>query len=201
MIEKKRFLSGFITIFVCIIFFAAATGVSAGERLIYAPTAELEGDSGFLAGETDGTGYSARGMVNLSPWLGLGANYDGNQTDMMARMVFVSEETDRPGIAAGVRREDVYLVFSKRISYGFSGHVGYGNGSMEGPFLGVRKVINPVSYSGEGEGFSLPSTDLVGEYFAGNVNLGAEFRFNSSLSVNVAVEDFSQLKGGFSLGF
>ncbi|MFW6386751.1 MAG: hypothetical protein ACOCZM_02140, partial [Bacillota bacterium] len=146
-------------------------------------------------------GYGMRGMLNLSPWLGVGARYDGDESELQAHMIFVSEEKNRPGIASGVRGEDLYLVFSKGISYGFSGHVGYGNETINGPFLGIRKTLNPVSYSGGEDGFSLPPMDLVGEYYSGDINLGAEMRINSSLSINLAVEDFSDLKGGFSIGF
>ena len=184
-----------------IILFITSSGVFAADRLINSPTAEMAGKSGFLAGEVDyNQNYLFRGMYNLSPWLGVGARYDGYNPELMAKMLFVSEGNNSPAVAAGMEADDLYFVFSKGIAFGLSGHVGYGSGSMEGPFFGLDKRINPISFS-DGNGLSLPPTSIRGEYINNQINLGVEMRILSGLNINFAVEDFNSVRGGVNMKF
>ena len=197
----KNFKIHMVLYLFIIILFITSINVFAADRLINVPKAEIAGDIGFLAGEVDyNQNYLFRGMYNLSPWLSIGGRYDGYDPELMAKMLFVSEGSNSPAVAAGMEGDDLYFVFSKGIAFGLSGHAGYGSGSMEGLFFGIDKRINPVSFS-DGNGFSLPPTNVRGEYINEQVNLGVEIRVFSNLNVNLAVEDFNSLRGGVSVKF
>lgn len=181
--------------------------VMAMDRLITIPTADLVGGEGFIAGEILGSSYrQLEGSYNLNSALSIGgiiSSWDNNQESelgVLAKTILVQETKDRPAISAGIRKKDLYFVTSKEVALGIRGHVGIGNGDFGGLFLGLNKVLNPVSIS-QGNKPSMPIINLMGEYANEEVNIGLRMNLQDNMKLDLGLLDFEDFKIGLGYLF
>ncbi|MDI3280262.1 MAG: YjbH domain-containing protein [Bacillota bacterium] len=112
-------------------------------------------------------------------------------TFLNAKYRFLPERKDAPALALGVKALNensrvLYLVASKALPElaGVRGHLGLGTGD-QGLFLGVSKVLNPVSVRPSGKQSQwyggLPPTTLLAEFDGRQLNLGARLEVSPGL--------------------
>jgi len=125
---------------------------------------------------------------------------DESDLNLNAKLRFMNETSNQPAVALGLMGEDLYVVASQNLNYnGIRGHVGVGNGDLDGVFAGFSKTLNPVTISTSSQSqFQVPITTLMAEYAAQDFNIGARFKFNSKFNFNIALEDLSELSAGLS---
>ncbi|WP_018248173.1 YjbH domain-containing protein [Orenia marismortui] len=130
-----------------------------------------------------------------------GADDDNEVYPMVKVNLFKENNNYQPEVSLGVIDDSLYLVASKSISpYGFRAHVGIAddNEITDKAFVGLSKVLNPVSISTGDNEISIPTTTLMAEY-NDQLNLGVDFAFSSGVSVNLGVLDMDDFT--FGLGF
>ncbi|MGM0501825.1 MAG: hypothetical protein ACQERJ_04800 [Bacillota bacterium] len=108
------------------------------------------------------------------------------------KVKLVAEQEDfQPAVAVGVFDRNYYITASKTTSIsGIRAHAGlfnYDGGDNEG-FLGVSKVLNPVTISTDNKDLKMPVTTVIAEYNEG-FNLGTKLRFNQNISADLGVVD------------
>lgn len=147
---------------------------------------EIGADSVFIQGETSAT------FLNV-------------------KYRFLPERKDAPALALGVKALNeesriVYLVASKTLPElaGVRGHLGLGTGD-QGLFLGISKVLNPVSVRPSGKKSEwyggLPPTTLLAEFAGGKeggVNLGARLEVSPGLQLGAYLLDLRDAMIGLS---
>ncbi|MCK8816371.1 YjbH domain-containing protein [Natroniella sulfidigena] len=146
------------------------------------------------SGDLVGVNYGIKQGVHL----GMGAVWPEGVTedgDIFPKLrVKLMEETENiPAIAAGIIDRDRYLVASKSTPYyGLRAHLGVGDEERfeDNFFVGVSRVLNPVSVSSGDNSFELPLTTMLAEY-NGGVNLGLKFEFIPEISANLGVKDLT----------
>lgn len=212
---KKNIIA---TIMVLSLLCLTATGVLAGgtvssvvpNSLLSIPTADV-GRYGDLA-----LGYSLEGEYGI-----FGATYgltDQVQVGVAAltrdyssvkfagtvKVKVRDESSEQPGVALGLADDSVYAVVSKRIlgAPDFRGHVGFGAGDLDGLFLGLTKVVNPVSISQNSKGGqSAPVVTLMAEMVRRQLNFGARLAFTKDFEVDLGVKGGGNLHMGLHYTF
>ena len=93
----------------------------------------------------------------------------------------------QPTLSLGFIDRNYYLVASKTTSIaGIRAHAGFFNfvdADNEG-FIGISRVLNPVTISTGDNDFQLPVTTVMAEYNQG-LNLGAKFGFTEHISADL----------------
>ncbi len=115
--------------------------------------------------------------------------------------LFKENNQKRPALSLGIADRNLYLVASKAIRpYGFRAHFGLGDVNIfaDKVFLGVTKVLNPVTISTSDNQFNMPTTTIMAEYNSG-FNMGAKVDFGAGISAKLATLEFKDLS--FSLAF
>lgn len=118
----------------------------------------------------------------------------------------MKDETSRqPALALGLTNDSVYAVASKQLfkSPGLRGHIGFGAGDLNGLFLGLTKILNPVSVSPPGKGWEVPVITFMAEMVRRELNFGARFDFTPDLKVDIGVRGGGELLLGarYTMGF
>lgn len=197
------------TIAILVILLILSVNVMAMDKLITVPVAELVGNKGFISGEIIGSSHrNLEGLYNISPSTAVGGvikfneSRKNNNTELgvLAKLRLTEENEVQPVISAGLYMEDLYIVASKNLGYGFRGHFGMGNNNFGGLFLGFNKVLNPVSIS-QGDKPSLPIINLKGEYINEKVNFGVQMNLQDNMKINLGIIDFDELKVGLGYAF
>ena len=127
--------------------------------------------------------------ANLSWWDG-----DDGEVDPAVK-VNLLEENDgyQPELSLGFYDRNYYLVASKMTAVAdIRAHAGFFNyDDIDNElFVGVSKVLNPVSISTGSNDLQMPVTTLMAEYNEG-LNLGAKFGFTDHISADLGVVDIS----------
>lgn len=108
--------------------------------------------------------------------------------------MLIGETSNLPGVAVGLAHESFYMVASKRLpGAGLRGHVGVGTKAYDGLFIGVSKMLNPVTVDKGVKNTSMPTTLLAAEYLRGGFNIGAEVLLTPELRIKVAAEDLKHV--------
>ncbi len=182
----------------------AATAQQGVTGLLLAPSADTLGQGSFAIGYSrlgirDCVYIGAGIMPNLEVGLGSRGFKDGATVYPMLKLRLLGEAADMPAVAIGLEGQALYVAASKRLmSSGPRAHVGFGTGRLNGIFIGVDHVLNPVTISG-GTGFQAPITTVMGEYVGGSFNIGARFEFSKGLSFSIGLLDTNYLSAGVSL--
>ena len=181
-------------------------------NLIKVPTANIISNQGAVAGELYGDRGRFEAVYRIDPQLEVGgeiytARYGSSRAGFLARVLFARETSNSPAVAAGIRGRDLYATASKSLGYGVSGHIGFGNDRFGGLYVGLNKVINPVSIeiTEEGENktgtSTLPTTNLMVEYINQEINFGARVNLKNTLYLDLGILDLDQFKVGLNYGF
>ncbi|MFP4017396.1 MAG: hypothetical protein ACLFUI_10240 [Halanaerobiales bacterium] len=194
------------SIFVIILISVFTVNTAAIDKLITVPSAEITGGQGYILGEL--VGSSSRhfeGVYNVNTRVSVGgiiSFIDNEETDLgfLLKGVLLEETEDGPMVSAGIRMKDLYLVTSKEIGMGIRGHVGIGDGDIDGLFIGFNKVLNPLTIS-QGNNSTLPLMNLMGEYVNEQVNLGLRMTLQDNMKVDLGLLDFDELKLGIGYTF
>jgi len=193
-----------VIIFVLLICFSLVPVVEANTfgdtGLLTIPTADI------LATQDLNLSYQMKGNGDL---LGLnygfndkvqvGANFDwpaglnnGGEVYPSVKVNLLEENQElKPALSLGFVDREYYLVASKSTSLaGIRGHLGIFDDQYQGTrgFIGVSKVLNPVTISTGSNNVELPVTTVMGEYNDG-LNLGAKFAFNQYVSADLGLVD------------
>ena len=73
-----------------------------------------------------------------------------------------------------------------------------GTNTYDGLFLGVSKMLNPVTVESGVKNTGMPATLLAVEYLKGGFNLGAEVILTPEVRIKVAAEDLKNVILGVS---
>jgi len=174
--------------------------------LISVPTADLNPGRALIRGEiTFSSSRIIEGVFNINPKLEVGGIIELDREDkaelgVRAKTLLAEETATEPAISAGIKMKDLFFVLSKNLGYGFRGHLGLGNGNLNGVFLGFSKVLNPVSIQGKNYR-SLPAMILMGEYIDEQVNLGVRFNLQDNLKFDTALVNLNSIKLGLGYSF
>ncbi|NMB24751.1 MAG: YjbH domain-containing protein [Firmicutes bacterium] len=196
----KRLLSWFVCVVVLLTFSAGAvagTTVLGPSGLIKVPTADAltAGELSFAYHLEDerGVGSLAYGLTD-SIELGVYTKREGTYLGPHAKALLIGETSNLPGVAVGLAHESFYMVASKRLpGAGLRGHVGVGTKAYDGLFIGVSKMLNPVTVDKGVKNTSMPTTLLAAEYLRGGFNIGAEVLLTPELRIKVAAEDLKHV--------
>ncbi|MBM7556988.1 hypothetical protein [Halanaerobacter jeridensis] len=140
-----------------------------------------------------GFSYGLNEKVQVGANLVWNDGLDGDgEIDPSVKVNLLEENNEfRPEVSLGVFDRDYYLVASKNTNIaGIRAHAGlfsYEYGDNEA-FVGVSKVLNPVTISTGSNNLKMPVTTVMGEYNEG-LNLGAKFRFTDHISADLGVVD------------
>lgn len=192
-----------------------STGQAAvSNNLIFVPTANIISNQGAIAGEMYGDLGRFEAVYRLDPRVEIGGEIisnDNGDSDIgpLLRILFSRETADQPAFAAGLRDKDLYATVSKSLGYGVNGHIGIGDGAFDGLFVGLNKVINPVSIEIDSDSddrsttvtSSFPTTNLMVEYINQKVNFGARINLQNTLNLDLGVLDLDEFKLGLNYGF
>ncbi|MCK8827782.1 YjbH domain-containing protein [Natroniella acetigena] len=145
-------------------------------------------------GDLVGSDYGIKQGVQL----GIGANWPAGITEdgevfPKLKVKLIEESENVPAVAAGIIDRDRYIVASKSSPYyGLRAHLGVGDKERfeDNFFVGVSRVLNPVSVLSGESSFELPLTTMLAEY-NGGVNLGFKFEFIPEISANLGVKDLT----------
>lgn len=207
-----------LTLGVFLVWAAAPAGaepsVDGSTGLIFGPSADVLPSGNFSLGF-----HLVRGANFLAFNFGLVENLEigahsvfvqggGTATFLNAKYQFLPERKDAPALALGVKALNeesrvFYLVASKNFPElaGVRGHLGLMTGD-NGLFLGVSKVLNPVSVRPSGKGSQwyggLPPTTLLAELIGGDVNLGARLEVSPGLELGAYLLDLQDGMIGLS---
>lgn len=174
--------------------------------LISVPTADLNPGRALIRGEiTFSSSRIIEGVFNINPKLEVGGIIELDRKDkaelgVRAKTLLAEETATEPAISAGIKMKDLFFVLSKNLGYGFRGHLGLGNGNLNGVFLGFSKVLNPVSIQGKNYR-SLPAMILMGEYIDEQVNLGVRFNLQENIKFDTALVNLNSIKLGLGYSF
>ncbi len=153
-------------------------------------------------GDIIGANYGIRQGVQLGIdicWIdGLD---DGDMHPKLKVNLLQEDNGYRPQLSIGVNDHDYYLVASKMTSYyNLRAHLGIAEDDLieDNLFIGVSKVLNPVTITTNDNSYSIPVTTLMAEYNNG-LNLGAKCEFDFGAEVNLGVLDFDEFT--FGIGF
>lgn len=195
-----------LTIILLAVLLIISLDVQALDKLVLTPTADIIGNKGFISGELIGSSYrQIKGLYNINSTTAVGGiikdnNIDDLEIGLIAKVVLAQENELQPAISVGLCKEDLYIVASKDLGYGFRGHFGLGNGGFGGLFLGFNKVLNPVSISTTDKP-SLPIINLKGEYINEEVNLAVQVNLQDNIKFDVGLVDLDRLKIGIGYLF
>jgi len=184
--------------------FSNASNIS---DLILLPTADLIHENGVISAEfTPEPGiegiFALQSNLNIGGEINLSEG-ENSELGFKVKALFFEEKEKYPAIAAGIENNDLYLVASKNLGQGLRAHMGIGNGHLEGLFIGVNKVLNPVRLesSNDGKAFPLPLTILMAEYLDSNINIGARLKVKEAIYLDLALLDFNEFKTALSFSF
>lgn len=199
----KKSLLVMILVFVLVV--SVNISVLAVGKLINIPTADLAGGKGAVYGEMRLDSFrQIGGVYTVTPELEAGGiisfNDDNTELGLQAKTIFGRESTNEPAIAAGIRENDLYFVVSKNIGMGFRGHLGVGNGTLDGLFIGFNKVVNPVNVSRDDQA-SIPAIDLMVEYVDRKMNIGARMNLQQDLRFDLSLVNLKHLRLGMGYIF
>ncbi|MFP4661357.1 MAG: hypothetical protein ACLFPF_04130 [Halanaerobiales bacterium] len=199
----KKILSSILGI---VLILVLSVNVMAVDKLLTVPFADITGGTGYIYGEMVGNSYRQfEGAYNVNSRVSAGgiiSFIDNEETDLgfLLKGVLLEETEDRPMVSVGLRMKDLYLVSSKNIGMGIRGHVGIGDGDIDGLFIGFNKVINPLTIS-QGDSATLPVMNLMGEYVNEQINLGLRMTLQDNMKVDLGLLDFDQFKLGIGYDF
>lgn len=199
-----------LTSIVLMLVVIASGSLLAMDQLITIPTADMISGRGLVRGEIIFDGErSLEAVFPIHPQLQIGAigilnkNNDEMEAGASAKAILVGETNNQPALSAGIKNRDLYLVMSKNINYSFRIHIGIGNGELGGVYVGVNKLINPVSLQveGDGKGKTTPPINLMAEYVNQQVNLGTRVGVQDNFDLDVGLLDFNKLQAGIGYRF
>lgn len=175
----------------------AGTTVTGPSGLLTLPTADAltagELSMAYHLEDGKGIGSLAYGLTG-SIEAGLLAGPQDPKLGVHAKVVLSQEGTSLPGVAVGLCGDSLYMVASKRLaSAGVRGHVGVGTGRYDGLFLGVSKMLNPVTVDAGLRDTGMPATLLAVEYIKGRFNVGVDVLLSPQIRIKVATENFNQV--------
>lgn len=215
-----KILMKFSVMFILAIFLCLAAGFSSQAAvindLVKAPTAYILAGKGEVSGLISSGQIRIRGVYMVDPRIELGGfigkkqngTFNDIEVGLLAKASLLEEESPNPAIAAGVKGRDLYLVMSKGLGYDVRGHLGIGNGEMGGLFIGINKLVNPISVEiTEGDAAqqekspSMPAFNLMVEYMAGNINLGVRANLENDIYLDLGLEKLTNLRAALTLVF
>jgi len=129
-----------------------------------------------------------------------GLDDDGENYLLVKVNVLKEDANYMPEMSLGIVDRNLYLVASKSTDfYGIRAHLGVADKDMikDRVFVGINKVLNPVTISSGDGSFNVPTTTVALEYNDG-FNLGANFDFGSGISANLGVLDFDDFIFGIN---
>lgn len=183
-------------------------------NLVLVPEAKMINGNGEIAGEIRSGSGRVSGLLKLTEWLQVGGEISSDKNDEidfapLAKVLIINEYKYGLDLATGLRAEDLYITAGKSFANGIKGHLGLGNESMGGLFVGVSKVLSTEAIQiSEEKGnrqksavSSIPPVKLSAEYFDQSVNLGIRANINRKLYVNLDLLDFEDFTAGVSYSF
>ena len=206
---KKLMLMG-IAILLLILLFSVAGEAVELNNLVTLPTADVMTYQGAVGGEITPDKKEVELAYKLDSRLEVGGVlnlYDNSyEIGPLVKLAMTPETKNQPAISAGIKNRDMYLVFSKTLKYGFRGHMGIGNGKYEDLFIGINKIINPVTVElsdghKNNNSPSFPPMNLMAEYVDDAINLGVRMNLKKSYYVDIGIMDLNEIKAGFSFAF
>lgn len=129
-----------------------------------------------------------------------GLDDDGENYLLVKVNVLKEDANYMPEMSLGIVDRNLYLVASKSTNfYGIRAHFGVADKEMieDRVFVGINKVLNPVTISSGDGSFNVPTTTVALEYNDG-FNLGANFDFGSGISADLGVLDFDEFTFGIN---
>jgi hypothetical protein len=131
-----------------------------------------------------------------------GLDDDGENYLLVKVNVLKEDANYMPEMSLGIVDRNLYLVASKSTNfYGIRAHLGVADKAMnmigDRVFLGINKVLNPVTISSGDGSFNMPTTTVAVEYNDG-INLGANLDFGSGISADLGVLDFDEFTFGIN---
>lgn len=184
---------------------AAGTTVGGPTGLIQVPTADIlapgEISLAYHRTANQGVGSLTYGIIDK---LEAGLLIRDRRSDIGFHLKanLVAETRNMPGISVGLKDESYYMVVSKRLpGVGVRGHIGVGTGEIDGLFLGISKLVNPVTVNSGSSDIGIPTTILAAEYAGGGFNVGAEILMTPQFRLKLAAEDMRDLVIGVSFKF
>ncbi|WP_408955172.1 hypothetical protein [Natroniella sp. ANB-PHB2] len=199
---KKRLRVGVILALLITFSLPTYAGQFGATGLVTIPTADILAPTELnlayqrldASGDLLGVDYGIKEGVQL----GVGVEWPEGITEEVEvfpklRVKLVEETKNIPAVAAGFIDRDRYLVASKSTPYyGLRAHLGVGDkGQFEDNFfVGVTRILNPVSVSSGDSSFELPLTTMLAEY-NGGLNLGFKFEFLPEINANLGVKDLT----------
>jgi len=177
--------------------------------LVTVPTADMLDPSELnLTYQHVGDGDLVLGSYGLKEGLEIGGvaqwpnglDDDGDNYLLVKVNVLKEDANYMPEMSLGIVDRSLYLVASKSTNfYGIRAHLGVADKDMikDRVFVGVNKVLNPVTISSGDGAFNIPTTTVSVEYNDG-VNLGANFDFGSGISADLGVLDFDDFTFGIN---
>ena len=130
-----------------------------------------------------------------------GVDGDGELYPSVKVKLLEENEEFQPAVSLGFYDRNYYVTASKSTSvYGIRAHAGFFNyDSLDNEgFIGISKVLNPVTISTDGRDLKMPTTTVMAEYNQG-FNLGAKFAFNQHISADLGFVDLMD-ESEFALG-
>ena len=183
-------------------------------NLVTVPESNVINSKGEMALEISPNHSQISGIVKLNQWLQLGAMLNSTGGGEMlfsplAKILIINEYNYGVDLSAGLRHDDFYLVAGRSFEKGLKGHLGLGNGSMNGIFLGVSKYINAkeVQIIEESETednnvlSSIPPLRLSAEYIDHSINFSVRTNIHNNLLTDLSLINFDRLKVGLSYSF
>ncbi|MFW5980393.1 MAG: hypothetical protein ACOCRB_00080 [Halanaerobiaceae bacterium] len=198
---------------------SGAGNTAALNDLVTVPTADMLNYQFSISGAFSPDRGEIEGVYLLDTALETGGIMEFNQKPFqdnydigpVIKLLLAEEEHNQPALAAGLENSDIYLVLSKNLGYGLRGHLGVGNGNLDGLFLGVNKIINPVKVDiseGESSGENrensnnFPPVNLMAEYSNEEINLGARMNLDKNLYFDIGViNTLEDVRVGFTAAF
>lgn len=187
---------------------AFATSLYGMKGLIYMPIADTQPQGKFgvnfqvTTANSNYLGFNYGFFENFEGYLSMENTNGFSGTNWAGGVKFraLQETNIQPSLAIGTLNKDIYVVASKTMDLKSTirGHIGFGNGQLNGLFFGFNKIFNPVNIRNSGSGFMMPVTNVKLEYFIDEINLGTDIYLNEHFTVSLGLLNFRGTVGGFS---
>lgn len=192
-------LSGLVVCLVCLFpVLGAANGI-----LVNVPTADLTKDGRLVFGFQD-IANRGEGEVSwgISPEVAAKLSVtklDGKagKFDAGVKVQLLKESVDYPAVSFEIAGNSKYLVASKSLGVRAPRiHAGIGQGRVNGVFVGLSYVVNPVTISSGTKSWSVPVAMVMGEFDGKHLNAGIRLAFSPRFDLDLYLVDMEELGWG-----
>jgi len=179
-------------------------------ELITIPTARIMAYRGRVGAEYRQNRSRIYGVFRLENFMELGGQVQDHpvhdeELGLLLKARILTEEDERPAVAAGIRGTSPYVSVSKYLGENFDLHFGIGDSQPDGLFIGLNYVHNSevqgIAYVEDDDGFSLPRTNLMLEFAGDDINIGARTQLAPELSGELSVIGMNSVKAGIDFTF